>query len=80
MTPNQFAKLITSLQHRRKLSLTIDDLESEIIAFLITIGYEDKPVVINGWKLLFNGQELVISKAPVENLEQMELFERRSCT
>ena len=78
MTSTQLARLITSLQHRRKLSLTIDDLESEIISFLITKGYEDKPVVINGWKLLFNGQELVISKAPVENLEQLELFER-SC-
>ena len=79
MTPNQFAKLITSLQHRRKLSLTIDDLESEIIAFLITKGYEDKPIVINGWEILFDGTVLSVCEAPVENLEQMELFER-SCT
>ena len=76
MTITQFSKLIASLQHRKRMSQTIDDIESEIIAFLITKGYEDKPVVINGWKLLFNGQELVISKAPVENMEQMDLFER----
>ena len=79
MTPNQFAKLITSLQHRRKLSLTIDDLESEVISFLTTKGCLDRPVVINGWEILYNGKTLSISEAPVENLEQMELFER-SCT
>ena len=79
MTPNQFDKLITSLQHRRKLSLTIDDLESEIISFLTTKGCLDRPVVINGWEILYNGKTLSISEAPVENLEQMELFER-SCT
>ena len=79
MTPNQFAKLITSLQHRRKLSLTIDDLESEVIAFLTTKGCLDKPVIIGGWEVLFDGQGLSISDVPVENLEQMDLFER-SCT
>ena len=78
MTPNQFAKLITSLQYRKRMSLAIDDLESEVIAFLTTKGCLDMPVVIHGWEVLFDGQELSISKAPVENLEQLELFER-SC-
>jgi len=76
MTPHQFAKLITSLQHRRKLSLTIDDLESEVIAFLTKKGFRDKPVVINGWEVLFDGKTLSISEEPVENSEQMDLFER----
>ena len=76
MTPNQLARLITSLQYRKRMSLAIDDLESEVIAFLTTKGCLDKPVVIHGWEVIFNGQELSISEAPVENLEQMELFER----
>ena len=79
MTPNQFDKLITSLQYRKRMSLAVGDLESEVIAFLTTKGCLDRPVVINGWEVLFDGQELSISEAPVENLEQMELFER-SCT
>ena len=76
MTPNQFSKLIASFQHRKRMSQTIDDLESEIIAFLTTKGYLDKPVVINGWMVLFDGKALSIGEAPVENLEQMDLFER----
>ena len=76
MTPNQFAKLITSLQYRKRMSLAIDDLESEIIAFLTTKGCLDKPVFIHGWEVIFDGQELSINETPVENLEQMELFER----
>jgi len=79
MTPNQFARLITSLQHRKRMSLTIDDLEGAVIAFLTTKGCLDKPVVINGWEVFFDGQELSISEALVENSEQMELFEG-SCT
>jgi hypothetical protein len=58
------------------MSLAIDDLESEVIAFLTTKGFLDKPVVIHGWEVIFDGQELSISDVPVENLEQMELFER----
>ena len=77
MTPNQFVKLITSLQYRKRMSLAIGDLESEVIAFLTTKDCLDKPVVINGWEVFFDGQELSIIKAPVENLEQMDLFERR---
>jgi hypothetical protein len=80
MTITKLSKLITSLQHRRKLSLSLDDLESEIIAFLNTQGYQDKPVIINGWEILFDGKELLISEAPVENTEQLELFEQRSFT
>lgn len=57
------------------MTLAIDDLESEVIAFLTTKGCLDRPVVIHGWEILFDGQELSISEAPVENLEQMELFE-----
>ena len=79
MTPNQLVRLITSLQYRKRMSLAIDDLESEVIAFLTTKGCLDKPVFIHGWEVFFDGQELSISEAPVENLEQMELFERR-CT
>ena len=77
MTPNQLARLITSLQYRKRMSLAIEDLESEVIAFLTTKGCLDKPVVIRGWEVLFDGQELSISDVPVENLEQMDLFERR---
>ena len=77
MTSTQLARLITSLQYRKRMSLAIDDLESEVIAFLTTKGCLDMPVVIHGWEVLFDGQELSISEAPVENLEQMELFEGR---
>ena len=74
MTPNQFAKLITSIQHRKRMSQTIDDLESKIIAFLTVAQCQGKPVVIGGWEVFFDGQELSISEAPVENSEQMDLF------
>ncbi len=77
MTPNQLARLITSLQHRKRMSQTIDDLESKIIAFISVKKCKGKPVLIGGWEVLFDGQELSISEAPVENLEQMDLFERR---
>ena len=79
MTPNQFAKLITSLQYRKRMSQTIDDLESKVIAFISVKNCQGKPLVIGGWELFFDGQELSINEAPVENSEQMDLFER-SCT
>ncbi len=77
MTPNQLARLIKSLQYRKRMSLAIGDLESEVIAFLTTKGCQDRPIVIHGWEVFFDGQELSISEAPVDNLEQMDLFERR---
>ena len=80
MTTAQIHKLITSLQHRKRMSLTIDNLESEIIAFLEAKNCQGKPVVIGGWEVLFDGQDLSISEAPVENSEQLELFERRNST
>ena len=76
MTTAQIHKLITSLQHRKRMSQTIDDLESKIIAFLSVAQCQGKPVVIGGWEIFFDGQELSISEAPVENFKQMELFER----
>ena len=76
MTPNQLARLITSIQHRKRMSLAIDDLESKIIAFISVKNCQGKPVVIGGWEVIFDGQELSISETPVENLKQMELFER----
>ena len=79
MTLNQISKMINSLQYRRKMSLTISNLESEIIAFLTSKNCQGKPVVIGSWEVFFDGQDLSISEAPVENSEQMELFER-SCT
>ena len=79
MTTAQIHKLITSLQHRKRMYQTIDDLESKIIAFLTAKNYQGKPVVIGGWEVFFDGRELSISEAPVENTEQLELFER-SCT
>ena len=77
MTPNQLARLITSLQYRKRMSLAIDDLESEVIAFISVKNCQGKPLVIGGWELFFDGQELSISDMPVEKLKQMDLFERR---
>jgi len=79
MTNAQIHKLITSLEHRKRMSQTIDDLESKIIAFITVAQCQGKPVVIGGWEVFFDGQDLSISEAPVENSEQLELFER-SCT
>ena len=79
MTLNQILKTINSLQYRKRMSQTIDDLESKIIAFLRVAQCQGKPVVIGGWEVFFDGQDLSIREAPVENSEQMELFER-SCT
>ena len=78
MTTTQIHKLITSLQHRKRMSLTIDNLEREIIAFLEAKNCQGKSVVIGGWEILFDGQDLSISEAPVVNSEQLELFERRN--
>lgn len=77
MTPNQLARLINSLQYRKRMSLTIDDLESKIIAFLSVKNCQGKPVLIGGWEVFFDGQKLSISEAPVENSKQIDLFERR---
>ncbi len=76
MTKAKIHKLITSLEHRKRMSLTIGNLESEIIAFLTIENCQGKPVVIGGWEVFFDGRELSISETPVENFEQMELFER----
>ena len=74
MTTTQIHKLITSLEHRKRMSATIGNLESKIIAFLETRNFQGKPVVIGGWEVFFDGRELTINKAPVENPEQMNLF------
>lgn len=76
MTPSHLSKLISSLEHRKRMSQTIDSLESEIISFLIAKGLENKPIAVNGWELLFDGQKLLISQAPVQDFKQLKLFER----
>ena len=78
MTSTQLARLITSLQYRKRMSLTIDDIESEIIAFLTVSQCQGKPVIIGGWEVFFDGEKLTINEAPVKNFKQLELFER-SC-
>ncbi len=74
MTKAQIHKLITCLQHRKRMSQTIDDLESKIIAFLTVAQCHGKPVLIGGWEVFFDGQELSISETPIENTQQMNLF------
>ena len=78
MTPNQVSKLINSLQYRKKMSLTIDDLESKVIAFITVKDCQNKPLVIGNWKILFDGKQLSISEAPRVNVNQLSLFERRN--
>ena len=80
MTPNQISKLITSLQYRKKMSQTIDDLESKVIAFIMVKDCQNKPLIIGNWRIFFDGEELSISEAPRRNVNQLSLFERRSCT
>ena len=74
MTTTQIHKLITSLEHRKRLSATIGNIESRIIAFLEARNCQGKPVVIGSWEVFFDGRELSINKAPVDNSEQMNLF------
>ena len=76
MTPNQISKLITSLQYRKRMSLTIDDLESEIIAYILLKNYQGKSLTIGQWQVLFDGEKLSISKATRKNVNQLSLFER----
>ena len=76
MTPNQISKLITSLQYRKKMSLTIDDLESKIIAFIMVKDCQNEPLIIGDWKILFDGEKLSINEAPRRNVNQLSLFER----
>ena len=80
MTTAQIHKLITSLHHRKRMSQTIDDLESKIISFIMLKGFQDKSLIIGRWKVLFDGNELSIHEAPINNFKQLELFERRSRT
>ena len=68
MTPNQISKLINSLQYRKRMSLTIDDLESEIIAFILLKNYRGKSLTIGQWQVLFDGEKLSISEAPCINV------------
>ena len=74
MTKAKIHKLITSLEHRKRMSLTIDNLESEIIAFLTVAKCQGIPVVIGGWEVFFDGQELSISEVSAPNTEQLNLF------
>ena len=76
MTPNQISKLITSLQYRKRMSQTIDDLESEIIAFILVKNYQGKSLTIGQWQVLFDGEKLFINEAPRRNIDQLSLFER----
>ena len=76
MTLKQISKLINSLQYRKRMSLTIDDLESEIIAFIMVNDLQNKPMIIGNWRLFFNGENLSISEAPRRNVNQLSLFER----
>ena len=76
MTPNQISKLINSLQYRKKMSLTIDDLESKIISFIMVKDCQNKPLIIGNWIILFDGEQLSISEAPCKNVNQLSLFER----
>ena len=74
MTKAKIHKLLTSLQHRKRMSLTIDDLESKIVAFLTIANCKGKPVIIGGWEVFFDGQELLINEAHTPNTEQLNLF------
>ena len=74
MTPNHLSKIINSLNHRKRMSLTIDSLETEIISFLIAKGFENKPVAVNGWELLFDGQKLTLCRVETKGYEQLELW------
>lgn len=76
MTLNQISKLIISLQYRKKMSLTIDDLESEIISFILLKNYQGKSLTIGQWQVLFDGEKLSISEATRRNVNQLSLFER----
>ena len=78
MTPNQISKLINSLQYRKRMSLTIDDLESKIIAFILLKNYRGKSLTIGQWQVLFDGEKLSINEAPRRNVNQLSLFERRN--
>jgi hypothetical protein len=74
MAKTKIHKLLTSLQHRKRMSLTIDDLESKIVAFLTVANCKGKPVIIGGWEVFFDGQELTINEASTPNTEQLNLF------
>ena len=76
MTPNQISKLINSLQYRKRMSLTIDDLESKVIAFIMVKDCQNKPIIIGNWRLLFDGEKLSVNEAPRRNVNQLSLFER----
>lgn len=72
MTPNQFIRAVKSYQHRKKLSLNLDDLESEITTFLTANDFQGKPIIIAGWKIHFDGKELSVAEAPYEDDKQLQ--------
>ena len=73
MTKAQIHQLINSFQNLKMMSLAIDDLESKIIAFLTVAQCQGKLVIIGGWEVFFDGQNLSISETPIVNKEQYGL-------
>lgn len=72
MTPNQFVRAIKSYQHRKKLSLNLDDIESEITTFLVANQYLNRPFIVAGLKILYDGQQLSITQLPKTNKKQLQ--------
>ena len=72
MTPNQFVRLVKSFQHRKNLSLSLEDLESKIISFLTANHYQNRTLIIAGWKILFNGKSLSVTEAPYKSDKQLK--------
>ena len=72
MTPNQFIRVVKSYQHRKKLSLNLDNLHSEITTFLMANDFQGKSLIIAGWKINFDGKELSIMEVPYKDDKQLQ--------
>lgn len=71
MTHLQLYRKVKSLAWRRSLAEGLEDLESEIMSYMLEKG--SNKIVVAGYSVNLVGKKLVLEKLPVVNLKQLKL-------
>ncbi len=74
MTRSEFIRAVRKLYIRRKMVEGIKTLEAQIIAYLLSNGYEERFVYAGAYKVLLANNELVITETPRMDERQLELL------
>jgi hypothetical protein len=74
MTRSEFIRAVRRLYIRRKMIEDIETLEAQIIAYLVSNGYEERLVYAGAYKVLLADNELIITETPRMDERQLELL------